>query len=150
MHGFLSGTLPNVLYTPQVDYYGPDGFEFSVHDGRGGSDTGVVSILVEPVADAPLAVDDMAATEQDRVVDIQVLANDRDPDGDALRLVNVAQPPNGRVLINEDDTLRYQPDTGFTGVDGFAYTVADVDGARASAAVSVVVHRAHRGTSADE
>jgi hypothetical protein len=67
-----------------------------------------------------------------------------------LRLVNIAQPPNGWVLINGDDTLRYQPYTGFTGVDGFAYTIADVDGATASAAVSVVVRGAHRGGSARE
>ena len=87
-------------------------------------------------------MDDAASTDEGRVVDIHVLANDRDPDGGVLRLVEIAQPPNGWVLINGDDTLRYQPFTGFTGLDGFAYTVADVDGATASAAVSVVV----RGT----
>jgi hypothetical protein len=141
-HGFLSGGLPEVLYTPQVDYHGTDDFVFSVHDDRGGSDVGVVTIRVEPVADAPLPVDDTASTDEGRVVDIRVLANDRDPDGDVLHLVEIAQPLNGWVLINGDDTLRYQPFTGFTGLDGFAYTVADADGATASAAVSVVV----RGT----
>lgn len=149
-HGFLSGELPDVLYTPQVDYHGSDGFVFSVHDGQGGSDVGVVSIRIEPVADPPLVVDDVASTDEGRVVDIHVLANDRDPDGDVLRLVEIAQPPNGWVLINGDNTLRYQPFTGFTGVDGFAYTVADADGATASAAVSVVVRGAQQGGSAHE
>jgi hypothetical protein len=149
-HGFLSGKLPDVLYTPQVDYHGADDFVFSVHDDRGSSDVGVVTIRVEPVADAPLATDDTASTDEGRVVDIHVLANDRDPDGDVLRLVEIAQPPNGWVLINGDDTLRYQPFTGFTGLDGFAYTVADVDGATASAAVSVVVRGTQRGGSGRE
>jgi hypothetical protein len=145
VHGSLSGGLPDVLYTPQIDYHGADGFVFSVHDDQGGSDVGVVSIRIAPVADAPLAADDAASTDEGRVVDIRVLANDRDPDGDVLHLVDIAQPPNGWVLINGDDTLRYQPFTGFTGVDGFAYTVADADGATASATVSVVVRGAHQG-----
>jgi hypothetical protein len=149
-HGLLSGALPDVLYTPQIDYHGADGFVFSVHDDQGGSDVGVVSIRIAPVADAPLAGADIASTDEGRVVDIRVLANDRDPDGDVLHVVDIAQPPNGWVLINGDDTLRYQPFTGFTGVDGFAYTVADVDGDTASAAVSVVVRRASQGDSARE
>jgi hypothetical protein len=76
------------------------------------------------------------------VVDIAVLANDSDPDGDGLRVLRVTEAVNGWVLINGDDTLRYQPNTGFTGMDGFAYTVGDVEGGTDTATVTVTVRPA--------
>jgi hypothetical protein len=137
--GSLRGTPPDLAYLPNVDYSGLDGFVFVVEDGHGGRDTGRVSITILPVNDAPEAVDDSAATTEGLVVDIGVLSNDRDPEGEALRLVSVTQGANGSVLINGDDTVRYQPNEGFTGSDGFAYTVADDQGETATASVSVVV-----------
>jgi hypothetical protein len=76
------------------------------------------------------------------VVDITVLANDHDPDGTVLRVVGVTQGASGSVLVNGDDTLRYQSSTGFTGLDGFAYTVADADGETDTATVSITVRPA--------
>jgi hypothetical protein len=98
-----------------------------------------VWIRVHPVADIPLAVDDAVVTTEGMVVDIEVLANDRDPDGDSVRVVGVTRAANGWVLVNGDDTLRYQPHSGFTGLEGFAYTIADADDRTATAAVSVTV-----------
>jgi hypothetical protein len=141
-HGSLVGEPPELSYVPDADYNGPDRFVFAVDDGRGGSDTGTVSITIDAVDDAPEAVDDEAVTSEGMVVDIAVLANDRDPDGGFLRVVGVTQALNGWVLVNGDHTLRYQPNTGFTGVDGFAYTVVDVDGGADTAAVSVTVEHA--------
>jgi hypothetical protein len=57
-------------------------------------------------------------------------------------VVGVTQAMNGWVLVNGDHTLRYQPNTGFSGLDGFAYTVVDVDGGTDTAAVSVTVEHA--------
>jgi N-acetylmuramoyl-L-alanine amidase len=141
-HGSLIKTAPDLSYVPDADYSGPDRFVFAVDDGRGGSDTGTVSITIDAVDDAPEAVDDEALTSEGMVVDIAVLANDRDPDGGVLRVVGVTQAVSGWVLINGDHTLRYQPNTGFSGLDGFAYTVVDADGGTDTAAVSVTVERA--------
>jgi hypothetical protein len=138
--GSLSGTPPDVSYTPDRDYSGPDRFVFAVEDGHGGRDTGTVSIRVRPLGDLPVAEDDAAETNEGRVSDIVVLANDRDPDGDVLRVVSVTQAANGSVLVNGDDTLRYQPDAGFTGLDGFAYTIGDGQGGTATATVRVRVN----------
>jgi len=137
--GSLSGQPPDVWYVPNADYNGSDGFVFAVDDGRGGSDTGTVSIRIRAVGDAPAAVDDEATTDEGRVVDIAVLRNDSDPDGDVLMLVSVTRGANGWVLINGDETLRYQPNEGFSGLDGFAYTIADGRGETATATVSVRV-----------
>jgi hypothetical protein len=137
--GSLSGAPPDLSYTPNVDYNGPDSFLFAADDGHGESHTGKVSIKIHAVSDAPLALDDAATTHEGLVVDIAVLRNDSDPDGDGLRVVSVTQGTNGSVLINGDDTIRYQPNAGFTGLDGFAYTIADGQGTTATAAVSVRV-----------
>jgi hypothetical protein len=139
LHGSLGGTPPDLTYTPHADYHGSDGFVFTAEDGEGGSDRGTISIRIHPLGDAPSAGDDEAATSEGMVVDIAVLANDRDPDGDTLKVESVAPPAHGWVLVNGDHTLRYQPNVGFTGVDGFAYTVADSHGGTDTATVSVRV-----------
>ena len=45
-HGALSGVLPNLTYTPDTDYAGPDGFTFKVSDGTAVSNTATVVITV--------------------------------------------------------------------------------------------------------
>ncbi len=48
-HGVLTGTAPNVTYTPAVDYTGADSFTFKVSDGSADSSSGVVQITVNPL-----------------------------------------------------------------------------------------------------
>jgi hypothetical protein len=47
--GLLSGTAPNVTYTPNAGFLGADSFVFSVSDGRGGAAQGTVSLTVSAV-----------------------------------------------------------------------------------------------------
>jgi hypothetical protein len=54
-------------------------------------------------------------------------------------VVRVTQAANGSVLINGDDTVRYQPETGFTGTDRFTYTIADGHDGTATGTVTVTV-----------
>ncbi|MGL6040600.1 MAG: cadherin-like domain-containing protein, partial [Deefgea sp.] len=49
-------------YAPNKDYNGPDSFQVTVSDGKGGLDTLTVNIGVTPVNDAPDAQDDIATT----------------------------------------------------------------------------------------
>ncbi len=53
-HGMLSGTPPNVTYTPDPNYNGPDSFVFQVEDPGTLTDTATVSITVDPVNDPPV------------------------------------------------------------------------------------------------
>jgi hypothetical protein len=80
------------------------------------------------VNEAPIAVDDSAVTYVDTPVIIAVLANDFDPDGDALQVTSTTQGANGGVVINADNTVTYTPANGFTGNDGFTYTISDGNG----------------------
>ncbi|MBX0305767.1 Ig-like domain-containing protein [Haloarcula salinisoli] len=56
-----------------------------------------------------------------------VLANDTDPDGDALTVTTtpVAGPSNGSLALESDGSFQYTPDEGFVGTDSFTYEVSD-------------------------
>lgn len=113
------------LYTPDADYNGSDAFNYQVCDALGSCDVGTVSIEVDPVNDAPLALDDSAVTSANTLVVIDVLSNDSDIDQDTLTVANFTVPGNGEVVDNGDNTLSYTPNTDFTGVDSFDYAAAD-------------------------
>ncbi|MDH3668803.1 MAG: Ig-like domain-containing protein [Paracoccaceae bacterium] len=92
----------------------------------------------EPANAAPNAEDDAVTTGSGADVSIAVLENDTDPDGDALTIEGFQQGTNGTVT-RSGDTLIYVPNSGFEGVDSFAYTVTDETGAADTAIVTVSV-----------
>ncbi|QGQ20469.1 tandem-95 repeat protein [Cellulomonas sp. JZ18] len=112
-----------VLYTPRAGFRGQDSFTYVVEDTRGGSDVARVTVTVTNAA--PVAVADAYTTNAGTAVDLAVLANDRDPDGDATSAVLVTTPSNGTVQLNPDGTGRYTPRAGFHGTDTFTYRVVD-------------------------
>jgi hypothetical protein len=88
---------------------------------------------------APSPADDSAQTVQGSAVALDVLANDTDPDGDALSLAGVGDAANGTTAIDGAGRVVYTPDAGFSGTDSFAYTLTDAAGAEARAQVRVDV-----------
>lgn len=140
VHGKLSGTAPNLTYSPVTNFHGSDSFTFKVNDGELDSETAAVTINVKPVNDQPKANDDTLTTREDEPVStVDVLANDTDPDNDTLMVVNATQGKNGSVRIGTDSTLAYTPDRNFSGTDTFTYTLSDGKGGTDTAAVNVTV-----------
>jgi hypothetical protein len=93
---------------------------------------------------APVAVDDSASTATNTAVTISVLANDRDPEGQTLRVTGVTQGSKGQVAINSNGTVTYRPNSKVSGqTDSFRYTVTD-GSSSASATVSVAIQRRNR------
>ena len=120
----------SVVYTPNENYAGPDAFTYRVCDDSEAAlcSTAAVNITVNPVADAPVAQDDDASTDEDIAVTINVLENDTDPDGDTLSIDSstfpVAAPSNG-VAVIDGSSVVYTPNENYSGPDAFSYQVCD-------------------------
>jgi hypothetical protein len=84
-----------------------------------------VTITVNPVNDAPIANDDTATTPVDTPVDIDVLANDVDVDGDALSINDFDPTSVMGGTVSCGATCLYTPPAGFTGSDTFTYDATD-------------------------
>ncbi len=139
-NGSLSGTVPNLTYTPNQDYVGSDSFTFKANNGTYDSNIATISITITPVNDAPVAAADSDNTFEDTAVTVNVLANDIDVDGDTLTVTNVTNASNGSVVINPDDTVTYTPNSDFVGGDYFTYTMSDGNGENDTAIVSITVN----------
>ena len=87
----------------------------------------------------PTAANDAATTAEDTAVDVDVLANDTDLDGDALTVTAVGAPAFGTATINPAGTIRYVPNANANGTDTFGYTVDDGAGGSDTGTVSVTV-----------
>ncbi len=83
--------------------------------------------------------DDAAVLPWASSVTIDVLANDVDPAGSSLSVVELTAPLHGTVELLPDDRVRYVVSGGFTGTDGFDYTIENAQGYRDSATVTVTV-----------
>jgi VCBS repeat-containing protein len=154
------GSYSYDLNNPAVQYLGAgesvtDVFTYTVEDGEGGTATTTLTITVNGTNDSPTAVRDIATTPEDSAVNIDVLANDSDPEGDPLSIVSVNGTPlydadgnplvdpvtgdpievdvgNGTVHLDDkgttdptDDELVFTPDENFTGTVTFSYTMTD-------------------------
>ena len=55
-----------------------------------------------------------------------------------IDLATPAKPENGAVVINGDGTVTYTPNSGFTGLDSFEYTVEDMNGTISNVATATI------------
>lgn len=134
-----NGTLPDIIYTPDADFYGDDSFTYTVNDGEYDSLPGTVSITVNPVAgDVPVADDLLASVYQDSSVAITLSGTD--PDGNTNLSYTVTTDPSNGSLTGIAPDLTYSPIAGYTGDDSFTYTVNDGESDSAAATVSITVN----------
>ncbi|EMI7337883.1 tandem-95 repeat protein, partial [Vibrio parahaemolyticus] len=114
----------SVTYTPNDNYHGTDSFTYIITSG-GVSESTTVEVNVTPVNDAPVAKDDIATTQEDTAVTIDVLPNDSDVDGDELSIQSATVPEaQGKVEI-VDGKLVFTPAENFNGHAEITYTVTD-------------------------
>ncbi|WP_108667151.1 tandem-95 repeat protein [Euzebya rosea] len=137
-HGSLTGSGNTRTYTPDPDYAGTDELRFATDDGEDRSAPATVTITVVPTPDAPIATDDQATTDEDTATTIDVLANDRDPDGDPLTIVLLDPPVNGSAT-HDGARVTYTPAVDFAGADSLRYTVEDPSGLQATARLDITV-----------
>ncbi|MGM5855011.1 tandem-95 repeat protein [Vibrio parahaemolyticus] len=114
----------SVTYTPNDNYHGTDSFTYIVTSG-GVSESTTVSVDVMPVNDAPVAKDDIATTQEDTAVTIDVLPNDTDVDGDTLSIQSASVPSDQGTVEIVDGKLVFTPAENFNGDAEITYTVTD-------------------------
>ncbi len=143
----MLAALNGVTYTPNGDYNGSDSLQIVSNDGgnngTGGaqSDSDSVAITIGAAADI---ADDVASTNEDTAVDIDVLANDSFEGTPAI--TGTTNGANGTVTVNDngtpgdtsDDYVVYTPNADFNGADSFTYTVTS-GGVTETATVNVTV-----------
>lgn len=118
----------NLTYTPARNFFGTDSLSYVVCDSKSPAlcDTAWILIYVNPVNDAPVAVNDTLITAEGEYFTSQVLTNDYDIEGDALVNVTlVSSVTNGTLELRSDGSFVYQPSRTFIGEDQFVYQVCD-------------------------
>ncbi|MDC0116257.1 cadherin-like domain-containing protein, partial [Octadecabacter sp.] len=129
-----------ITFVPDENFNGDTTITYTVDDGNGGTDTANVSVTVNPVNDAPDAVDDVDLTGFNTAVAVDLLANDLDVDGDALTVIQTSvSADQGSLIDNGDGTVTFTPAKGFVGEAAIAYTVRDAQGLTDSAIHTVAV-----------
>ncbi len=118
-------------YDPAENFNGTDSFEYTLTDGSL-TDTATVTITVNAVNDAPVAVDDDFTVAEDTQLTGNVLLDngngaDFDVDGPSLTVVaaTITTAEGGTVVLNADGTFTYDPPADYAGPDSFEYTVTD-------------------------
>jgi endonuclease I len=115
-------------YTPPADFKGTDSFEYTLCDAElpANCSTAVVTITITDAGE-PVANDDSyQATENKKFNINNFLDNDLLIDGATLSGINV-ENTNATVVINNDGSLSYTANNGFSGEDSFTYTICDDD-----------------------
>jgi hypothetical protein len=135
-HGTLTGTAPDLTYTPAGDYNGPDSFTFTVNDGKLDSAEATASITVKPVNDPPTCKDVTLTTNEDTQGSISPDCSDVDGDGLTYKVADLAAHGTASVASGK---LNYDPDPNTNGSDSFTYKANDgtVDSAPAKVDVTV-------------
>ena len=94
------------------------------------------TFILEDENQPPVAKDDYATVQENSTNNqINVLANDSDPDGDNLTIISVKQPLHGNATT-DGLFAYYTPNASYFGPDSFTYTISDGAGGTATATVS--------------
>lgn len=141
-------------------------FEYTIEDEHGVEASAILSINLTGANDAPVATDDTAQNGPEGFPAGTVLANDADPEGDAISVTKVQHWVNGEpsgelitvniegstpiegtygtLFLNADGTYTFEPNEAFASlsegvdaIDQFQYTVTDEHGAASTAVLSV-------------
>lgn len=127
-------------YAPGVDEHGADTFAYRASDGESVSAAATVTVAIAPVNDDPEPEDDAATVAEDGSLEVDVAANDTDPDGDPLAVTAVEAPTHGAASVGADGhTVVYAPEPDFSGTELLEYAVSDGAGGADTAELAITV-----------
>lgn len=129
-----SGTLsllPNgdFSYTPNEHFNGTDNFTYEICSAARPDycQQATAQITINPIDDAPYAYDDIFTVMENNIATGNVLANDKEVDGDKIILnINpITLPANGDIIMQALGGFTYTPDMNFYGTEQFSYQICD-------------------------
>ncbi len=141
-NGTLSGTAPNLIFTPAANFNGSSSFTFKVNDGTADSAVATVSITVTPVNDAPVFTTNpivTAGASEGVAYTGQTLAGratDADA-GDTLTYSKVSGP--AWLVVAANGALSGTPTSGTAGINSFVVRATDSTSATADATLEITV-----------
>ncbi|MCP4608842.1 MAG: tandem-95 repeat protein [Planctomycetes bacterium] len=140
-HGNLSGKAPKMTYTPASNYNGPDGFTFSIKEGKAGKNEATISVTVLAANDAPIAYHRSETIKVNKPLTTTLTGSD--VDGDILTFSISKEPEHGLLSFdlnfNNNGKLIYRPEPHFEGQDTFSFKLNDGKRDSAPATVSINV-----------
>ncbi|VGO12988.1 hypothetical protein PDESU_01542 [Pontiella desulfatans] len=149
-HGTLSGTEPDLTYTPDADYAGADYFAFTANDGTSDSRKGMVMITVTEANDAPrLSTGALSVGHavQDRAYHGSVAGWATEVDGDPISYSKVIGP--AWLQLAADGSLGGTPGAMDVGGNSWVVRVADSTGLATTGTLEILVVAEHLLTSLD-
>ena len=123
-------------YIPNPGFSGSDTFQYRAIDNQAPpaqSALATVTINVASVNDAPIAIDDTYATDEDNLLSINIstglLSNDSDPEGDGIQVLNPGSigipAAQGTLTVAANGNFTYNPAANFSGPVTFNYQAVD-------------------------
>ena len=128
----------DIVYVPPGDFNGPAVISYTVADGTGLFDSTTVSVDVQNVNDLPVATGETATIAEDNTLNLNVLSNDSDVDGDTLSVASVSASV-GSASVASNGNVIYTPPADYFGPVTISYTVSDGNGGSDDASISLTV-----------
>ena len=137
----LTGAGPvTINATADANDAGAQSGTVTFEDGSTLTFEGIETIIQDPDNTAPTANDDVTNTSEGAAVQVNVLANDTDPEGGDLDILGTPTAANGTISVdNETGEITYTPNPGFVGTDTITYTTVDEGGLTDTATLTVNV-----------
>jgi hypothetical protein len=141
VNGTLSGTVPNLTYTPNLNQVGSDIFTFKANDGTLDSNIAIISVTVQN--GPPIATNQQVSVNKNSQKSITLTATD--PNNDPLSYVTAATTQQGGTLSPSGSTSSgirtyTPPNSIFVGSDSFTFTANDgiVNSNNATVSINVI------------
>ena len=136
-HGTLTGTEPDLTYTPVTGYNGEDKFTFLVGDGVATSRPEMVIVIVQAINQIPMAMAQSVITDED--ITTTITLEGLDDDSDELIYEIIAQPSHG-TLTGTAPNFTYTPVDDYNGEDSFTFQVSDEVTSSQPGAVKITIN----------
>lgn len=148
-HGTANVTTGGTLvYTPSSNYSGTDSISISVSDNAGGQATGTVTVIVNPVNDAPTLSTLQVAVDEDNALNGQLIAED--VEGTAITFEYLPGVQHGTMTMAPDGSFTYVPVANYSGPDEFVVRLVDTGGGNSQHTVSINVRAVNDAPTASD